>query len=93
MFLLYHYSRLETLYLTIAGASKAAADDFMTEFQTMSKIGKHPNIVGLLGVCLHEGIDKRYWQNKETATAGLDSSVGRAPARQSGGRRFKSRSI
>ena len=30
--------------------------------------------------------------NKETANVGLDSSVGRAPARQSGGRRFKSRS-
>ena len=32
-----------------------------------------------------------YWQNRETANVGLDSSVGRAPARQSGGRRFKSR--
>ena len=29
---------------------------------------------------------------RETANIGLDSSVGRAPARQSGGRRFKSRS-
>ena len=29
---------------------------------------------------------------RETADVGLDSSVGRAPARQSGGRRFKSRS-
>ena len=28
----------------------------------------------------------------ETANVGLDSSVGRAPARQSGGRSFKSRS-
>ena len=28
----------------------------------------------------------------ETANVGLDSSVGRAPARQSGDRRFKSRS-
>ena len=35
---------------------------------------------------------QRYWQNRETANVGLDSSVGRAPARQSGGRRFKSRS-
>ena len=34
----------------------------------------------------------RYWQNRETANVGLDSSVGRAPACQSGGRRFKSRS-
>ena len=34
----------------------------------------------------------RYWQNRETANVGLDSSVGRSPARQSGGRRFKSRS-
>ena len=32
------------------------------------------------------------WQNRETANIGLVSSVGRAPARQSGGRRFKSRS-
>ena len=36
--------------------------------------------------------EQRYWQNRETANVGLDSSVGRAPARQSGGRRFKSRS-
>ena len=36
--------------------------------------------------------EQRYWQNRETAKVGLDSSVGRAPARQSGGRRFKSRS-
>ena len=28
--------------------------------------------------------------NRETANVGLDSSVGRAPARHSGGRRFKS---
>ena len=34
----------------------------------------------------------RAGQNRETANVGLDSSVGRAPARQSGGRRFKSRS-
>ena len=32
------------------------------------------------------------WQNRETANIGLVSSVGRATARQSGGRRFKSRS-
>ena len=37
-------------------------------------------------------MNKRYLQNRETANVGLDSSVGRAPARQSGGRRFKSRS-
>ena len=36
--------------------------------------------------------DTKYWQNRETANIGLDSSVGRAPARQSGGCRFKSRS-
>ena len=36
--------------------------------------------------------EQRYWQNRETANIGLDSSVGRAPARQSGGHRFKSRS-
>ena len=36
--------------------------------------------------------NKRYWQNMETANIGLVSSVSRAPARQSGGRRFKSRS-
>ena len=33
---------------------------------------------------------QRYWQNRETANIGLVSSVGRALARQSGGRRFKS---
>ena len=36
--------------------------------------------------------EQRYWQNRETANVGLDSSVGRAPARQSEGCRFKSRS-
>ena len=36
--------------------------------------------------------EQRYWQNRETANIGLGSSVGREPARQSGGRRFKSRS-
>ena len=38
--------------------------------------------------------EQRYWQNRETANVGLHvgSSVGRAPARQSGGHRFKSRS-
>ena len=36
--------------------------------------------------------EQRYWQNRETANIWLVSSVGRAPARQSGGRRFKSRS-
>ena len=36
--------------------------------------------------------EQRYWQNRETANVGLDSSVGRALARQSRGRRFKSRS-
>ena len=36
--------------------------------------------------------EQRYWQNRETANIGLVSSVGRAPARQSWGCRFKSRS-
>ena len=36
--------------------------------------------------------EQRYWQNMETANIGLVSSVGRTPARQSGGHRFKSRS-
>ena len=36
----------------------------------------------------NKDIDK----NRETANVGQDSSVGRAPARQSGRRRFKSRS-
>ena len=36
--------------------------------------------------------EQRYWQNRETVNIGLVSSVGRAPARQSGGRRFESRS-
>ena len=36
--------------------------------------------------------EQRYWQNRDTVNVGLDSSVGRAPARQSGGRKFKSRS-
>ena len=36
--------------------------------------------------------EQRYWQNRETTNIGLVSSVGRAPARQSGGRRSKSHS-
>ena len=36
--------------------------------------------------------EQRYLQNRETANVGLDSSVGRAPACQSWGHRFKSRS-
>ena len=36
--------------------------------------------------------EQRYWQNSVTANIGLDSSVGRELACQSGGRRFKSRS-
>ena len=36
--------------------------------------------------------EQRNLQNRETANIGLVSSVGRAPARQSGGRKFKSRS-
>ena len=34
--------------------------------------------------------EQRYWQNRETADIGLVSWVGRAPARQSRGCRFKS---
>ena len=37
-------------------------------------------------------LEQRYWQNREIANIGLVSSVGRAPAHQSGCRRFKSRS-
>ena len=33
--------------------------------------------------------EQRYLQNRATANIGLVSSVGRAPARQFGGRRFK----
>ena len=29
--------------------------DFMDEFGTMTKIGRHPNIVTLVGACKHEG--------------------------------------
>ena len=36
--------------------------------------------------------EQRYWQNRETANIGLVCSVGRAAARQSRCRRFKSRS-
>ena len=44
---------------------------------------------------LLKAIDTKYYklldnQNRETANIGLVSSVGRAPARQSGGRSFKS---
>ena len=34
--------------------------------------------------------EQRYWQNREITNVGLNSSVGKAPARQSRGRRFKS---
>ncbi|XP_022097194.1 angiopoietin-1 receptor-like isoform X2 [Acanthaster planci] len=37
-------------------ASETVLDDFKTELQTMTGIKPHPNVVCLLGACLHEGI-------------------------------------
>ncbi|XP_072022044.1 uncharacterized protein [Amphiura filiformis] len=37
------------------GASLMEEKDFMDEFGTMTKIGRHPNIVTLIGACKHEG--------------------------------------
>ncbi|XP_071800330.1 tyrosine-protein kinase receptor Tie-1-like isoform X2 [Asterias amurensis] len=38
------------------GSPKNAADDFLKEFQTMTSITTHPNVVGLLGASCHDGI-------------------------------------
>ena len=56
------------------------------------RIGKTNCYYYMVSWLLTGAPEQRYWQNRETANVGLDSSVGRAPARQSGGRRFKSRS-
>ena len=62
--------------------------------QVVSQLGRDPWLKG--SIWFHDfwlaPPEQRYWQNRETANVGLDSSVGRAPARQSGGRVFKSRS-
>ena len=62
--------------------------------QVVSQLGRDPWLKG--SIWLNDfwlaPPEQRYWQNRETANVGLDSSVGRAPVRQSGGRRFKSRS-
>ena len=65
---------------------------------TETKIVTHP--YGASPYCLFPGCivtwawspAKGYWQSRETANIGRVSTVGKAPARQSGGRRFKSRS-
>ncbi|XP_038066663.1 angiopoietin-1 receptor-like [Patiria miniata] len=36
--------------------SESTRDDFLKEIQTMAAIEPHPNIVGLLGACMHEAI-------------------------------------
>ena len=41
--------------IALEGASPADEKDFMDEFETMTKIGRHPNIVTLVGACKHEG--------------------------------------
>ena len=42
-------------FYRVAGVATSTSKDFMAEFQTMAKIKKHPNVVCLLGACLHEG--------------------------------------
>ncbi|XP_038066669.1 angiopoietin-1 receptor-like [Patiria miniata] len=36
--------------------SESTRDDFLKEIQTMAGIQPHPNVVGLLGACMHEAI-------------------------------------
>ncbi|XP_038066664.1 angiopoietin-1 receptor-like [Patiria miniata] len=36
--------------------SESSRDDFLKEIQTMAGIEPHPNVVGLLGACMHEAI-------------------------------------
>ena len=70
-------------------------DQFLMNKEKLTRAGFEPATSGL--TCRHSTSDwcppeQRYWQNSETANIGLVSSVGRVPACQSGGRRFKSRS-
>ncbi|XP_038066573.1 tyrosine-protein kinase receptor Tie-2-like [Patiria miniata] len=40
----------------MANASENDRQNFMEEFRTLTKVGRHPNVVGILGACLHEDI-------------------------------------
>ncbi|XP_038048242.1 angiopoietin-1 receptor-like [Patiria miniata] len=39
---------------TLKGATTTASEDFLVEFKTMAQIKPHPNVVGLMGACMHE---------------------------------------
>ncbi|XP_038066576.1 tyrosine-protein kinase receptor Tie-1-like [Patiria miniata] len=39
-----------------SNASEIDRQNFMEEFRTLTKIGRHPNVVGILGACQHEDI-------------------------------------
>ncbi|XP_038075767.1 tyrosine-protein kinase receptor Tie-1-like isoform X2 [Patiria miniata] len=41
---------------TVKGATTTASEDFLVEFKTMSKIKPHPNVVGLIGACIHKAV-------------------------------------
>ncbi|XP_038074861.1 tyrosine-protein kinase receptor Tie-1-like [Patiria miniata] len=40
----------------IREVTTAASENFLAEFKTMARIKPHPNVVGLMGACLHEAI-------------------------------------
>ncbi|XP_038069022.1 angiopoietin-1 receptor-like [Patiria miniata] len=47
----------KTAIKTMKGSvSESTRDDFLKEIQTMAGIQPHPNVVGLLGACMHEAI-------------------------------------
>ncbi|XP_038055932.1 tyrosine-protein kinase receptor Tie-1-like [Patiria miniata] len=41
---------------TVKGATTTASEDFLVEFKTMSQIKPHPNVVGLIGACIHKAV-------------------------------------
>ena len=45
------------IYLFAAGAPEIERVLFKEEFDIMTKIGYHPNVVNILGSCDHEGKD------------------------------------
>ncbi|XP_038066572.1 angiopoietin-1 receptor-like [Patiria miniata] len=40
----------------MANSSENDRQNFMEEFRTLTKVGRHPNVVGILGACQHEDI-------------------------------------
>ena len=43
-------------YISTDGTPESERELFKEEFETMTTIGYHPNVVNVLGLCDHEGI-------------------------------------